>query len=66
MKKASQYRQHAIECRQLAAGVQGVQREQLIEMADTWERLAEDRSDLLQRHPELALDSELSEKPGAG
>ena len=58
MKKASEYRQHAVECRQLAAGVQGVQREQLVEMAATWDRLAEERAELVQRHPELALDAE--------
>ena len=58
MKKASEYRQHAVECRHLAAGVQGIQREQLVEMAATWDRLADERSELVQRHPELALDGE--------
>ena len=65
MKKASEYRQHAVECRQLAAGVQGIQREQLVEMAATWERLAEERSDLVKRHPELALDGEGRRKVAA-
>ena len=58
MKKASEYRQHAIECRQLALGVQGLQREQLIEMAATWDRLAAERTELIRRHPELTLDGE--------
>ncbi len=58
MKKASEYRQHAIECRQLASGVDGVQREQLIEMAATWDRLAAERAELVQRHPELDLVGE--------
>jgi hypothetical protein len=58
VKKASEYRQHAIECRQLASGVQGVQRDQLIEMAATWDRLAEERAELIQRHPELTLTGE--------
>ena len=66
MKKASEYRQHAVECRQLASGVQGIQREQLVEMAATWERLAEERSELVQRHPELALDGEGRRKTAAG
>jgi hypothetical protein len=39
--KASEYRQHAEECRALARGVlPGHQREQLLEMAQTWEKLA--------------------------
>jgi len=58
VKKASEYRQHAIECRQLALGVQGAQREQLIEMAETWDRLADERAELIRRHPELALVGE--------
>ena len=58
MKKASEYRQHATDCRQLAAGVEGVQRDQLIEMAATWDRLAAERADLIRRHPELALAGE--------
>jgi hypothetical protein len=65
VKKASEYRQHAIECRQLAAGVQGVQRDQLLEMANTWDRLAVERSDLVTRHPELALDGESQDNHGA-
>ena len=36
MKKASEYRKHAEECRSLARGVQGPQRDQLLEMAATW------------------------------
>jgi hypothetical protein len=58
VKKASEYRRHAVECRQLASGVQGVQREQLIEMAVTWERLADERAEFIQRHPELAMEGE--------
>ena len=63
MKKASEYRQHAEECRALALGMgQGEQRNQLMEMASTWEKLATDRSDLVRRHPELALDGERQEE----
>ena len=44
MKKASEYRQHAEECRTLAKQVtEGPQRDQLLEMAKTWDALAEDR-----------------------
>ena len=35
--------------------MQGEQRKQLIEMAAPWEKLAQDRADLIRRHPELAL-----------
>ncbi|THD57619.1 hypothetical protein [Phenylobacterium sp.] len=62
MKKASEYRQHAVECRQLAAGVAGPQRDQLLEMANTWERLAAERSELVQRHPEIGLGGEHHEE----
>jgi hypothetical protein len=61
LKKASEYRQNAAECRQLAAGVKGIQRDQLLEMAATWEQLAADRSDLVQRYPEFGQDAEPSE-----
>jgi hypothetical protein len=44
LKKASEYRQHAEECRTLAKGMaEGDAREQLLKMAETWERLAQDR-----------------------
>jgi hypothetical protein len=62
MKKASEYREHAEECRTLAAQMQGDQRKQLLEMARTWDKLAEDRSDLIRRHPELALKGEQGEE----
>ena len=43
MKKASEYRQHAEQCRLLAKGMQDEKRDQLLEMAATWEKLAQDR-----------------------
>jgi hypothetical protein len=44
VKKASEYRKHAGECRALARQMkQGEYREQLLVMADTWERLAAER-----------------------
>ena len=62
MKKASEYRQHAEECRVLANGMaHGPHRDQLLEMAKTWDRLAEERSDFVRRHPELALEGEHAE-----
>jgi hypothetical protein len=65
MKKASEYRVHAQECRDLAKQMpQGEQRDQLLEMARTWEKLAEERSDLIRRHPELALAGEHQEEVG--
>ncbi|MET0273673.1 MAG: hypothetical protein ABW360_11845 [Phenylobacterium sp.] len=64
MKKASEYRAHAEECRHLAATMDGAQRSQLLEMAATWDKLALERSDLVRRHPELALDGEAGEERG--
>ncbi len=54
MKTASEYRKHAEECRALARQVpEGEQRNQLLEMARTWDNLAADREKLVQNHPEL-------------
>jgi hypothetical protein len=59
MKKASEYRQHAEECRAMARGLpSGDQRDQLLQMASTWDGLAAERSELVRRHPELAIDGE--------
>ena len=63
MKNASEYRQHADECRALAMSMEpGEQRNQLLEMAATWDKLATDRSNLVGRHPELALEGERQEE----
>ena len=61
MKKASEYRRHAEECRQLASAMEGGQRDQLLEMAATWDKLAADRSAFVRRHPELAGRGESEE-----
>ena len=54
MKTAAEYRKHAEECRTLAQQVpEGEQRNQLLEMARTWDNLARDREKLVQNHPEL-------------
>ena len=63
MKKASEYRQHAKECRAMAnQSKPGPQRDQLLEMARTWDKLATERSDLVRRHPELAIEGEQAEE----
>ena len=63
MKKASEYRQHATECRILANNLDaGEQRDQLLEMAATWDKLAVERSDFVRRNPELALAGEQAEE----
>lgn len=62
MKKASEYRQHAEECRRLGKSMDGAQRAQLLEMAITWDRLAAERSELVRRHPELAQAGEHHEE----
>ncbi|MGA0607906.1 hypothetical protein ACO2Q0_18095 [Phenylobacterium sp. VNQ135] len=54
MKKASEYRAHAQECRALAAAMDSEeQRRQLLEMAEHWDQLAADRAQLVRNHPEL-------------
>lgn len=58
MKKASEYREHAVECRQLAATMDGEHQRQLLEMADTWEQLAREREELVARRPDPAQDGE--------
>jgi hypothetical protein len=45
VKKVEEYRQHARECRDLAAQMPSAeQREQLLAMAEHWERLAQERA----------------------
>lgn len=57
MKKASEYRQHAEECRTLARQMkEGLQREQLLRMAQNWDQMAEDRERLARLHPEISLN----------
>jgi hypothetical protein len=50
MKKASEYREHAEECRNMARGLpEGEHRTQLLEMARTWDNLAKEREDKLMK-----------------
>jgi hypothetical protein len=44
MEEASEYREHAAECRAIADTLDGRQREQLLRMAQTWDRLAQEHS----------------------
>ncbi len=55
MKAVSEYRQHAAECRKLAKAMpEGDARQQLLKMAETWERLARDRESRLPIQPDEA------------
>lgn len=58
MKKVSEYREHARECRALAAGMDGERRAQLLDMAATWDRLGDERAEMVERYPELAQPGE--------
>ena len=52
MKKASEYQQHADECRMLAQKMrQDDQRDQLLKMAEAWEKLARQREAKLAKLP---------------
>ena len=56
MKKASEYRKHAEECRALARQMKhGEYREQLLIMAETWDRLAAEREAVVLAEPSPAL-----------
>lgn len=66
MQKASDYRKHAEECRALARGMNGEYRDQLLATAVTWEKLADERRDLIFRHPERALEGEKTDEEEAG
>lgn len=62
MKKTSEYRDHARECRELAAKMETpADREQMLSMAEQWEQLARDRAALVRKHPELAIEGEEEE-----
>jgi hypothetical protein len=62
LKKASEYRRHAQECREMARRESGVPRDQLLEMARVWDELARERSELVRKHPELAHPQEHAEE----
>jgi hypothetical protein len=53
VKKASEYRQHAEECRMLAANAKPEHRDMLIKMAETWDTLAANREAQLARQERI-------------
>jgi hypothetical protein len=56
MTEASQYRRHAAECRDIAATLDGPHREQLVAMAEAWERLAQEEAATARKPPPLVAD----------
>ena len=66
MKKISDYKRHAEECRQLAtAAALPEHRTQLVRMAETWEMLAEQREREAARQQRLENLANLVAPPGA-
>jgi hypothetical protein len=54
MKNVEDYRRHAEECRQLAARARSPEeREMILNMAITWEELAEGRRKLLEKRAQI-------------
>jgi hypothetical protein len=55
MKKVDDYRQHAAECRQMANRFRSpLERDMLVDMANTWDSLASDRESQIARQRRLA------------
>jgi hypothetical protein len=55
MKKVSEYRDHAEECRKMAAGTSNEEhRAALFKMAETWDSLAEERTERLRQQQRIA------------
>jgi hypothetical protein len=66
MKTAAEYRKHAQERWVLAQQMPaGEQRNQLLEMARTWDNLAADREKLVRNHPDLDTAKSKAEAPSA-
>jgi hypothetical protein len=58
MKKASEYREHARECRELAALMaEPENRRQLLDMAESWDLLAEERERLIRLDDPSSYDA---------
>ena len=63
VKKASEYRAHAQDCRMLARRMKtDAQRETLLQMAMDWDEMAIYRARLITLHPELAKEGEHQEE----
>ena len=59
MRKASEYRHHAEECRKLAAKMKtGDQRDHMLKIAEMWDQLAKERDNMLCKHPHLMQTAE--------
>lgn len=57
MEKASEYRDHARECRNLASLMDELaNRQQLLHMAESWDRLADERERLVRLAKASGLD----------
>ena len=64
VKNVEEYRQHAAECRQLAKqALTRTERDQLLELATTWERLANDRLVSLPTRPDRTGQGRNSREP---
>jgi hypothetical protein len=63
MRKVEEYFQHAAECRDIARTASPAHRQQLEQMAQTWEQLAEFRRHQLER--KNAEEEGIPEKKGA-
>ena len=58
MKQAAEYREHADECRRLALTSKNeAEHQQLMQMANAWERMAVERERQIARENEQAPDS---------
>ena len=59
MKKASEYRRHAEDCRKLARSADSEEHRELLNtMATTWDRLADDRERMVAAEPQAAAPSQ--------
>ena len=62
MRQVSEYREHAMECRRLASQMQVEDhRDQLLSMAETWDRMAEERERLLTLKEERSFSASAPE-----
>ena len=69
MKTVTEYRAYAEECRALSRQMDGAHREQLLQMARTWDKLAADMADAPQCRAELESSTSShfrGERPGPG
>ena len=55
MRKVDEYRRHAEDCRKLASSVSAEEaKQQLLQMAETWDNLAKNREDQIARQQRIA------------